>query len=180
MPLLLAQAKADFADGAKLTDAELGMWATEEGTVWADGINCSSFLIGVDYMFTVSAGLPSRPTKSKGKDAELERWEAEIRKSKNQSHLLEKQLAMEAEVRARVNLVKKRMERGLGLVKSVVEAGAVSGITVIGGEGDTSEGTSVSDIAKMLLEVAGNRLVQKMVGDVYCVSCFLMFASFLS
>ncbi|KAF9019240.1 ARM repeat-containing protein [Hymenopellis radicata] len=150
--LLLAQAKADFADGAKITDAELGMWATEEGTVWAD----------------VSAGLPSRPTKSKGKDAELERWEAEVRKSKNQSALLEKQLAMEAEVRARVNLVKKRMERGLGLVKSVVEAGAVSGVAVIGGEGDASEGTSVSDIAKLLLDVAGSPLVQKMAGDVYC------------
>ena len=117
----------------------------------------------------MSAGLPSRPTKTKGKDAELERWEAEVRKSKNQSALLEKQLAMEAEVRARVNVVKKRMERGLGLIRSIIQAGAAAGgVGALEGEG-VAEGASVSDIGKILLDVAGNRLAQRLAGDVYCV-----------
>lgn len=120
----------------------------------------------------VSSTLPTRPTKTKGKDAELERWEAEIRKNKNQAALLEKQLAMEAEIRARVNATQKQMERGLGLIKSVIEAGVVGAISVLGGQGGytTGEGVSVSDVAVLLLDVVGNRLIQRFAADVYCVS----------
>lgn len=75
---------------------------------------------------------------------------------------------MEAEVRARVNVVKKRMERGLGLIRSIIQAGAAGGVGALGGEG-AAEGASVSDIGKILLDVASNRLVQRLAGDVYCV-----------
>jgi len=71
----------------------------------------------------------------KGKDSELRKWEAELRKSlatkkpanagnlsKQDRALVDTQLAKEAQIRSKVTLVKNRLERGLHLVKSLVAA----------------------------------------------------------
>lgn len=71
----------------------------------------------------------------KGKDAELRKWEAELRKSlatkKSANHsslskqdktLVDAQLAKESQIRAKVTLVKNNLERGLKLIKSIVVA----------------------------------------------------------
>ncbi|KIY74096.1 ARM repeat-containing protein [Cylindrobasidium torrendii FP15055 ss-10] len=146
VPLLLNQAKADFVPGAKITDEELGIWATEPGKLYGD----------------IAAN--PRPVKAKGKDAELERWEAEVRKNKTQAAVLEKQLSAEAIVRAKVVAVQKQMQRGLRLVQSIILA-STTGLDVLGGAG---EGINVSSIAELLLDVASHRLVGQMAADIYC------------
>jgi hypothetical protein len=71
----------------------------------------------------------------KGKDSELRKWEAELRKSlatkkpanasnlsKQDRALVDAQLAEEAQIRSKVALVKNRLDRGLQLVRSMVAA----------------------------------------------------------
>jgi hypothetical protein len=71
----------------------------------------------------------------KGKDAEVRKWEAELRKSlaikkpanaaslsKQDKALVEAQLAKESQIRARVESIKVKLERGLQLIRSIVEA----------------------------------------------------------
>ena len=71
----------------------------------------------------------------KGKDSELRKWEAELRKSlsikkpanasnlsKQDKALVDAQLAKESQTRAKVMAVKAKLERGLHLVRSIVAA----------------------------------------------------------
>lgn len=71
----------------------------------------------------------------KGKDSELRKWEAELRKSlsikkpanasnlsKQDKALVDAQLAKESQIRAKVMAVKAKLERGLHLVRSIVAA----------------------------------------------------------
>lgn len=72
---------------------------------------------------------------AKGKEAELRKWEAELRKSlatkkvanvtnlsKEDKALVDAQLAKESEIRSKVNLVKSSVERGLQIIRSIVKA----------------------------------------------------------
>ena len=71
----------------------------------------------------------------KGKDSELRKWEAELRKSlatkkpanagnlsKQDKALVDGQLSKESKIRSKVTAVKARLERGLHLVRSIVAA----------------------------------------------------------
>lgn len=71
----------------------------------------------------------------KGKDSELRKWEAELRKSlatkkpanasnlsKQDKALVDAQLAKESQIRSEVTAVNARLERGLRLVQSIVAA----------------------------------------------------------
>ena len=71
----------------------------------------------------------------KGKDLELRKWEAELRKtlatkkpanasslSKQDKALVDAQLAKESQIRAKVTAVKAKLEHGLHLVQSIVAA----------------------------------------------------------
>lgn len=74
--------------------------------------------------------------EKKGKNAEIEKWEAELRTSlaikkaaasqtltKQDRALVDAQLKKESEVRRQVYLVQANLRRGLALIRSVVEAG---------------------------------------------------------
>lgn len=73
-------------------------------------------------------------TVEKGKDSELRKWEAELRKSlankrpensslsKEDQALVNSQLAKESQVRARVTSIKANAEHGLALIQSIIKA----------------------------------------------------------
>jgi hypothetical protein len=73
---------------------------------------------------------------SKGKDAAIAKWEAEVKKSlaakkataavsltKQEQAMVQSQLEKEAPIRQHVATVKARLDRGLRLVRSIVAAG---------------------------------------------------------
>ena len=74
-------------------------------------------------------GQPAQTTK--GKDADLQRWEAEVRKSlankkqptlsKQDQALVQAQLEKESQVRKRVNVIQERLRRGLRVIRHLVE-----------------------------------------------------------
>lgn len=74
---------------------------------------------------------------TKGKDAALAKWDAEVRSSlatkkpqkatptlsKQDRELVEAQLRKESAVRERVSLTRRNIQRGLNLVKGIIDAG---------------------------------------------------------
>lgn len=83
----------------------------------------------------LSSATNDQPAQKKGKDRELAMWEAEVRKSiaskkssgpamlsKQQQALVQAQLHKESQIRQRVARIKVNLERGLHLVKSLVDA----------------------------------------------------------
>ncbi|KAJ7066647.1 armadillo-type protein [Mycena amicta] len=104
-----------------LTEEELGMWRMPEGTAFVD---------------VLSSAKNEAKAPQKGKDFEIARWEAEVRKtldskkatgatlSKQQQAQQQAQLAREAAVRQRVNVLKANLIRGLAFVRSVVASTA--------------------------------------------------------
>ncbi|KIJ51382.1 hypothetical protein M422DRAFT_43931 [Sphaerobolus stellatus SS14] len=120
LPSLMEQIRSDL-DPANLISVgreEFSIWKTPEGTLFVD----------------VLAKKKDVPIE-KGKDAELRKWEAELRKtlatkkpanaanlSKQDKALIEAQLAKESQIRARVETIKVNLQRGLQLICSIVEA----------------------------------------------------------
>ncbi|KAJ8595557.1 ARM repeat-containing protein [Rhizopogon salebrosus TDB-379] len=99
-----------------LTEAEFGIWETPEGMTYVD---------------VLSSQKPEEGPK-KGKDADIARWEAELRKSlankkgaapaalsKQAQALVQAQLDKEAIVRQRVATIKLNLQRGLSYVQSL-------------------------------------------------------------
>ncbi|KAH8103551.1 armadillo-type protein [Cristinia sonorae] len=121
VPRIAEQIGADL-DGKELnqlTDTDISIWQTPEGTAFVD-------------VLSTKIQTDTEPKKGKGyKDAQ---WEAEVRKSlankkkataaptlsKQDAALVEAQLKKESEIRARVNALKARLERGLRLVHCLV------------------------------------------------------------
>lgn len=113
---------------------------------------------------------------NKSKDADIEKWEAELRKtleskkgapakalSKQDQAAVNAQLEKEDTVRSNVTRVKNEMTRGLAMIKSVVAAG-VPELSV-----------HIAGIAKLLLEGAlkkGSVLVGTDAFDTYLVGGF--------
>lgn len=111
---------------------------------------------------------------NKSKDADIEKWEAELRKtleskkgapakalSKQDQAAVNAQLEKEDAVRSNVSRVKSEMARGLAIVKSVVAAGV------------PELSTHIAGIAKLLLEGAlkkGSVLVGADAFETYLVS----------
>ena len=107
----------------------------------------------------------------KGKDADIAKWEADLRKSlankktaatptltKQQQALVNAQLEKESVVRRRVESVKANLERGLHFVRSLVRAGV------------PQFSAFISSVVTLLLDGAGSRLVGQITVDVYLVS----------
>ncbi|KAF8627766.1 hypothetical protein AX17_006131 [Amanita inopinata Kibby_2008] len=101
-----------------LTNTDLGIWKTPEGTTYVDVLSGKS---------------DARPTK--GKDAEIAKWEEDLRRSlaskkapgaatltKQQQALVQAQLEKEAKIRQRVVSIKANLDRGLNFVRSLVSA----------------------------------------------------------
>ncbi|KAF8161530.1 armadillo-type protein [Crassisporium funariophilum] len=121
LPRLVQQLQADLDPASlnALTDLDLGVWATPEGTTFVDVLS--------------SAKGEARPNK--GKDYEIAKWEEEIRKSlaakkstpvtlsKQQQALVSGQLEKEAKIRQRVQTIRANLTRGLHIVRSIVAAG---------------------------------------------------------
>ncbi|THU98405.1 ARM repeat-containing protein [Dendrothele bispora CBS 962.96] len=104
-----------------LTDFDFGVWSTPEGTTYVD---------------VLSSTKNQRETK-KGKDAEIAKWEADVRKTlankkasaggtvaltKQQQVLVQEQMSKESDVRKRVNLIKASLDRGLQFISSLINA----------------------------------------------------------
>ncbi|KAI0657693.1 ARM repeat-containing protein [Cubamyces menziesii] len=121
IPKVVEQIRGDLKaeDVHSLTDDDLGIWATPEGQTFVD---------------VLASKKEDAPVK-KGKGYKDAQWEAEVRKSlankkatatgtlsKQDQALVQAQLEKEAVVRERVNALKARLEQGLHLVRSLVEA----------------------------------------------------------
>ncbi|KIY43656.1 translational activator GCN1 [Fistulina hepatica ATCC 64428] len=132
LPKLLKHLEADL-DAAvltALTDEELGIWQTPEGTMFLDVLSLSKTEVG----------------PKKGKDYEISKWESELRKSlaskkttpatltKQQQALVNQHLGKEAAVRQKIDSIKLKARRGLFFTQNAAHAlkvcpEAVSGLT---------------------------------------------------
>ncbi|KAI9068620.1 ARM repeat-containing protein [Trametes sanguinea] len=121
IPKVVEQVRSDLRseETHALTDDDLGIWATPEGQTYVD---------------VLASKKEDAPIK-KGKGYKDAQWEAELRKSlankkatatgtlsKQDQALVQAQLEKEAAVRQRVNAIKARIEQGLHLVHSLVQA----------------------------------------------------------
>ncbi|KAG2121247.1 armadillo-type protein [Suillus clintonianus] len=118
LPKIMEQLRADI-DSSKinaLSEAEFGIWKTPEGTTYVDVLSSQKVEEG----------------PKKGKDADIARWEAELRKSlankkgaatatlsKQAQALVQAQLDKEAIVRQRVTTTKLDLQRGLSYAQSL-------------------------------------------------------------
>ncbi|KAF5354845.1 hypothetical protein D9756_005584 [Leucocoprinus leucothites] len=120
LPRIMEQLKADLDPSTldSLTDFDYGVWQTPEGTTFVD----------------VLASNKDSSRVVKGKEAQMAKWDEEVRKSlankkgnapaltKQQQALVTAQLEKEQQARQRVVGIKAQLERGLALVKSTVDA----------------------------------------------------------
>ena len=137
IPRIAEQIAADL-DGREinqLTDMDINVWQTPEGTPFVDG---TRLLYDRQDLLNVPVVLTSRkqdePEVKKGKGYKDAQWEAEVRKSlankkkgsaptslsKQDQALVDAQLKKESEIRHKVNVLKYRLERGLRLVHCLV------------------------------------------------------------
>ncbi|KAG5725284.1 Translational activator gcn1 [Termitomyces sp. T112] len=125
-----------------LTESDFGIWLTPEGTTYVD----------------VLASKGEAKVSTKGKDAELAKWDEEIRKNiaskkaaasktltKQQQAIVSAQLEEEARVRQHVVDIQRRLHRGLRLVQSLA------------GSGVEQFRDHISSIASLILEGALGR-----------------------
>ncbi|TFY83754.1 hypothetical protein EWM64_g252 [Hericium alpestre] len=136
LPRIIDQLRTDIDSGLRsLTETDFGMWQTPEG---------------VTYVDVLSKKAQAAPTK--GKDADIAKWEAEVRKtlagkkngagpalSKQDQALVKAQLDKEAQVRKRVTNIKARLSRALQVIRHLV-SGNIDGFR-----------SHVSDVAQLLL-----------------------------
>ncbi|EIW80197.1 ARM repeat-containing protein [Coniophora puteana RWD-64-598 SS2] len=123
LPRVMQQLREDLepAKLRALSEEDVGMWRTQEGVLYVD-------------VLSQQKDEPSAPRK--GKDADIARWEADLRKSisskksaasssspalsKQAQALVQAQLEKEAAVRARVASVVLGLKRGLASVRALV------------------------------------------------------------
>jgi hypothetical protein len=87
------------------------------------------------YLLVLASKKDSGPTIQKGKDQDIQKWEAELRKSleskkaakaatlsKQDQALVNAQLAKESKIRKDVTLVHQHFERGLSFIRALVAA----------------------------------------------------------
>lgn len=143
-----------------LSDDDLGIWSTPEGTTFVDG----TYLINATLSsLTIGPVLASKKTEEpqkKGKGYKDAQWEAEVRKSlaskkkaaapvlsKQDAALVKAQLEKEAIVRRRVGVLKSRIERSFRLTRSLVDTkisevyshlSSIVGVLLRGGFGRSS------------------------------------------
>jgi hypothetical protein len=114
------QNNVQLVELAALTSDDLGMWRTEEGTLFID---------------ILSAKKEKTAEKRNHKDAKIEAWEAELRESiarkkaaenktytRDEKAAIDAQLNVEAAARARVAALELRLTRALRTISSIVAA----------------------------------------------------------
>lgn len=119
-----------------MTATDLGIWKTEEGVTFIDGqCNISMTLEGTNWAFHAVLSPKKSTAIAKGKNQEIEQWEARIRKdlaakratgtqalSKQDRALVDAQLKVESETRKRVQRLLAETERGFGLIRSLINS----------------------------------------------------------
>ncbi|KAI0060576.1 ARM repeat-containing protein [Artomyces pyxidatus] len=156
LPRVMDQLREDIgSDVNALSESDLGIWATPEGVAYVDVL-----------------AKKSTQGQTKGKDAALAKWDAEVRKSlagkkssatptlsKQDQALVNAQLEKEAKVRKHVSQIQMRLARGLEVINHLV-AGNVEDFR-----------SYVSPIASLLLSGGalekGSRLVGQNAFDTY-------------
>ncbi|KAI5120166.1 hypothetical protein M0805_008433 [Coniferiporia weirii] len=145
VPVVVAQIKNDLMPSkfASLSEEDVKIWGTPEGTLYVN----------------VLASDKNKSVDKKGKNAAIEKWEAELRASlaskkptaaavnnkvlsKQDKELIAAQLSLESGTRRRVDDVYRDGKRGLALLQSLVESRA------------DNFGTYFSEVAGLLLDIA--------------------------
>ena len=125
--------KPDVLNG--ISDLDLGVWATPEGTTFVDGQYTFSKKNPRAFPHMILIVLSSKDKgPNKGKDYEIAKWEEEVRKSlatkkagpvtltKQQETLVKQQLEKEENIRQRVKEIQTHLVRGLNFIRSIVAA----------------------------------------------------------
>ncbi|KIJ11894.1 hypothetical protein PAXINDRAFT_157123 [Paxillus involutus ATCC 200175] len=162
LPRIMDQLRLDV-DGAALnglTEDDLAIWETPEGTTYVDVLSSQKQDEG----------------PKKGKDADIAKWEAELRKSlaskkgaipaalsKQAQALVQAQLKKEALIRQRVSTLQSNLVRGLAFIRSIVNVCATSTT----GVNEVMKETRgyVRPIAELLLDGAIGEWSVKLVGE---------------
>jgi len=172
----MRQLRADIDSSTinALTETEFGIWETPEGMTYIDGglMNHSSYVILIVFLIVLSSQKLEEGPK-KGKNADIARWEAELRKSlaskksatpaalpKQVQALIQAQLDKESIVRQRVATIRQNLRRGLSYVQSLAAANV------------PELRMHISFIVSLLLEGAmgqGSRLVGSQAFEAYLV-----------
>ncbi|KAI0035599.1 ARM repeat-containing protein [Vararia minispora EC-137] len=121
LPRVVSQLKADLVSDVKsLTDTDFGIWETPEGKMFTD----------------VLASKKATQASTKGKGADLDKWDAEVRKqllskqkaqtlSKQDQALVSAQLSKESAARERISRIRERLLRGLRVIRHLVAGGII-------------------------------------------------------
>ncbi|KAK2463021.1 hypothetical protein APHAL10511_004676 [Amanita phalloides] len=146
-----------------LTDTDIGIWGTPEGTTYVDVLSNKA-----------------EARQVKGKDTDIAKWEEDLRKSlankkapgtltKQQQALVQAQLEKEAKIRQHVASIKANFTRGLNVIRSLVSAGveefrpyvsSIASLLVSGalGHGSPLVGESAFDTYLLLATCCSDRL----------------------
>ena len=86
VPIFVSQIRSDLDPSifAKVTDERTGAWRAPEGTSYVDGtlpIYDNLILYEISLVSLVLSSKPEITITRKGKDADIEKWEAELRAS---------------------------------------------------------------------------------------------------
>ncbi|KAH9002519.1 ARM repeat-containing protein, partial [Lactarius deliciosus] len=117
LPRVMEQLRADLsADINSLTDLDFGVWNTPEDQIFVDVLSNKS-----------------NQSQVKGKDADLAKWDAEVRQSlakkksaaaptlsKQEQSLVQAQIEKEAKIRSRVNRIKANLDRSLQMISYLI------------------------------------------------------------
>jgi hypothetical protein len=117
----------------ELTQEQMDIWKTPEGVLFMNGelVNRSPITPKV----TLCVVLPRKESNvnQKGKEAEIQKWEAEVRQSlinkkaggpkltKQEEAMLQAQLAKEKAIRSEIDAMRLRLCEGLDVVRSLVD-----------------------------------------------------------
>lgn len=118
---------------------ELGVWATPAGTTFVDGGQYhTECLLRLTFSVTVLASKKGVTTGvEKGKDADINKWEAELRKSlahkkpaqptltKQEKALVDAQLTKEEATRNQLRILQQRLQDGLSMIHSLLASQTV-------------------------------------------------------
>lgn len=139
IPRILTQLRSDIDAGQinAISSTDLAIWATPPGTAYVDGrCGCFDWLLAFSERYAVLASKKVDEPVKKGKGYKDAQWEAEVRKSlankkkvagpvtlsKQDLALVQAQLDAESAIRARVEGIRARLQRGLHYVHSVAAA----------------------------------------------------------
>ncbi|KAH9175038.1 ARM repeat-containing protein [Lactarius sanguifluus] len=117
LPRVMEQLRADLStDINSLTDLDFGVWNTPEDQTFVDVLSNKS-----------------NRSQVKGKDADLAKWDAEVRQSlakkksavaptlsKQEQSLVQAQIEKEAKIRSRVNRIKANLDRSLQMISYLI------------------------------------------------------------